>query len=71
MIEKEWSERRDSNPRPLLPQSRDNENIERFQRRPSSNVFASFRIGSGQSAAKLWTAPDMGIPISLSAGGQA
>jgi len=54
MIRKSWSERRDSNPRPLPPQSREIENIERFQRRTSANVFVSFLIGSGQSVAKLW-----------------
>jgi hypothetical protein len=51
---KYWSERRDSNPRPLPPQSREIENIERFQRRTFAFVFASFLIGSCQSVASLW-----------------
>ena len=54
MIRKLWSERWDSNPRPLPPQSRPEGNNKQYQSVTSANVLQSFLIGSGQSVASLW-----------------
>jgi hypothetical protein len=56
-MKKEWSERRDSNPRPLPPQSRPDENNKQFQGVTAAFVFGSFLIGSCQSVASLWPLP--------------
>lgn len=51
---KTWSERWDSNPRPLPPQSSANGYLIDLSRRTYADVFASFLIGSCQSVASLW-----------------
>lgn len=50
---RKWSERGDSNPGPLPPQSSCNDTIKHLQGISGTDVPGSFRIGSGQSAAKL------------------
>lgn len=52
-MRKKWSERRDSNPRPLPPQSMFAGFIQLNQRLTFANVFASFRICCPQSAESL------------------